>query len=176
MTLGSVVAKSAKHLDERLEPNSSPDALKASQLYITTGGSKRRSDEHYMVALQSGVAGGRAGNSSMLARAPGDVSSSSANESVETHLRNYASAGRLEFASTLRHTTTTSSAREGPSTRGRALTAVTTRSRIEASAWALSASSRMRRDSSKLASAAACKCHRAKAQQVADDQSQRRER
>ena len=52
-----------------------------------------------MAALQFGVGGGRARNSSMLARAPGDVSSSSASESVETHLRNYASAGRLKFAS-----------------------------------------------------------------------------
>ena len=52
-----------------------------------------------MAALQSGVAGGRARNSSMLARAPGDVSSRSANATVETHLRNYAPAGRLEFAS-----------------------------------------------------------------------------
>ena len=52
-----------------------------------------------MAALQSGVAGGRAGNSSMLAQALGDVSPSSANGYVETHLRNHASSGRLEFAS-----------------------------------------------------------------------------
>ena len=96
--LGSVVAKLAKHFYERLEPNSSPDALKVSQLYTTKGGSKWRLDEYYMAALQSGVAGGRAGNSSMLPPALGDVRSSAANESDETHLWNYASAGQLQFA------------------------------------------------------------------------------
>jgi hypothetical protein len=96
--LGSVVAKLAKHFDERLEPNSTPAALQASQFYTTKEGSKRRLDEHYTAALQSGVAGGRAGNSSMLARALGDMSSISANESDETHLQNYASAGQLEVA------------------------------------------------------------------------------
>ena len=45
--LGSVVAKLAKHFDERLEPNSSPNALKGSQLYTTKGGSKWRLDEYY---------------------------------------------------------------------------------------------------------------------------------
>ena len=35
--LGSVVAKLAKHFDERLEPSSNPDALKASQVYTIKG-------------------------------------------------------------------------------------------------------------------------------------------
>lgn len=60
-------------------------------------GFKRRVDEDYVTAVHAGVGKGKVGNSSIMARALGDVGASAANGWGERFLRSYAAEGHLTF-------------------------------------------------------------------------------
>ena len=95
--LGSCLHLLASSINEGLEDSDKTDALKHASLRQTSKGKKRRIDEDYVAAVQAGVSAGRAGNSSILVRALGDVGSSVASEWDEKHLRTYAAQGHLSF-------------------------------------------------------------------------------